>query len=222
MISFQGTSFSTTIIIGQSDTISVLYQNLFSTLITILGGRFSTRITFTQLDTVLGTTLIGRDLNNTPYTQNGLSTPFVNVGPSISSPGAIGGWRLSPAGTQGTSDYSLTAQQNTSSGLVGPVYSILPPIARILSIDTYSTAGTAYAFQPTDLGSLLLLQTPTANLAFTITPGFLAAANVGFYLTIKNIGSHVINVNSTVATIQTINSGTTWVIYWSGAAFSLY
>jgi hypothetical protein len=191
-------------------------------LITILGGRYSTRITFTQLDTVQGTTLIGKDLNNIPYTQNGFSSPFVNVGPAISAPGAVGGWRLSPAGTQGTGNYSLTAQQNTPGGLVGPVYSILPPIARILSIDAYSTAGTAYAFQATDLGSLLLLQTPTANTAFTITPGFLGVANVGFFLTIKNIGSHSINVNSTVATIQTINNGTSWVLYWSGTTFSLF
>jgi hypothetical protein len=222
MISFQGSSFSTTIIIEQSDTIKVIYRNSISSTITILGGKFSTRISFTQLDTVQGTTLIGTDLNNIPYTQNGLSTPFITVGPAAGSPGAIGGWTISPVGTMGTSGYSLNVQENSPSGLIGPIYSLLPPIARILSIDSYVSTVLAYSFKANDLGSLLLLQTPTANSSFSITPGFLGALNVGFYVNIKNIGTIPITIKNSGITIQTINTATTSILYWSGTDFLFF
>ncbi len=50
---------------------------------------------------------LGTDENSILYAQYGFASPFVNVGPSINSalaPGSIGGWRVGPTGTLGTSD----------------------------------------------------------------------------------------------------------------------
>jgi hypothetical protein len=79
-----------------------------------------------------GTSLatLGADQNGIAYTQSGFSTPFVNVGPSISPTiGAVGGWRIGPTGMAGQQSVTdLIAQQiipGGVGGLTGPVYSLL-------------------------------------------------------------------------------------------------
>jgi hypothetical protein len=73
--------------------------------------------------TAVGT--IGTDAQSTIYTETGFATPFVNIGPAISQSGAVGGWNVTSLGTAGTTGYDLVAQQNTLSGLTGPVYSLI-------------------------------------------------------------------------------------------------
>jgi hypothetical protein len=73
--------------------------------------------------TAVGT--IGTDVQGTIYTETGFATPFVNIGPAISQSGAVGGWNVQSLGTAGTTGYDLVAQQNTLTGLTGPVYSLI-------------------------------------------------------------------------------------------------
>jgi len=56
VINFQGSSFATTVVIGPGEQVTVQYVNSFEVGINILGGRFNTRITFTQLDNMMGPT----------------------------------------------------------------------------------------------------------------------------------------------------------------------
>jgi hypothetical protein len=78
-----------------------------------------------------GTSLatLGADNNGIAYTQSGIATPFVNIGPAISQTlGAIGGWQLGPTGTAGDPDFDLVARQiipNGDGGLTGPNYSLI-------------------------------------------------------------------------------------------------
>jgi len=55
-LNFQGISFSTAIILEPMDQVSILFRQYFSDTINILKGQFTTRITYTQLDTVQGPT----------------------------------------------------------------------------------------------------------------------------------------------------------------------
>jgi hypothetical protein len=73
----------------------------------------------------IGNATIGSDAAGTVYTQDGFATPFINIGPAISVPLAVGGWRVYTVGTGGSTGFDLVAQQNTSSGLTGPVYSLI-------------------------------------------------------------------------------------------------
>jgi hypothetical protein len=52
VINFQGSSFSTTIVLGNADTVSVFYAHSFSSTVNVLAGKYVTRVTFTQLDAV--------------------------------------------------------------------------------------------------------------------------------------------------------------------------
>jgi hypothetical protein len=52
VINFQGSSFSTTIVLGNADTVSVFYAHSFSSTVNVLAGQYVTRVTFTQLDAV--------------------------------------------------------------------------------------------------------------------------------------------------------------------------
>jgi hypothetical protein len=76
---------------------------------------------------------LGSDLQGVAYTERGFASPFVNVGPIISTSGAVGGWQIGPTGTPGTSNFDLIIQENTASGLTGPVYSLFKtPVARAI------------------------------------------------------------------------------------------
>jgi len=78
-----------------------------------------------------GVATIGSNLAGIAYSQNGFATPFLNVGPTISTTaplGTVGGWQIygtGPTGSTITTD--LVAQQIVASGqgLTGPVYSLI-------------------------------------------------------------------------------------------------
>ncbi len=72
---------------------------------------------------------IGTDAQGIIYTESGLATPYINVGPGQLVPLASGGWRIGPTGIQGTSNYDLIAQENSinGSGPTGPIYSLIRP-----------------------------------------------------------------------------------------------
>jgi hypothetical protein len=225
VINFQGSSFSTTVVLGNADTITIWYSQYFGSTVNVLGGQYSSRITYTQLDTVEGSTLIGTDLNNVAYTQYGLATPFINIGPSISSPGAIGGWQVGPTGTMGSNDYTLVAQQNSPQGLTGPLYTLLTPSVKILAVNN-ATSG--YTFRPVDRGSIFLLTSTSNSAPFGLSQGFLSAQDAGFYVTLRN--GNTLSLNYTIPIYagtlvpSTGNSvlSTSAILYWTGTAFMLY
>jgi carbonic anhydrase/acetyltransferase-like protein (isoleucine patch superfamily) len=68
---------------------------------------------------------IGTDLQSTIYTETGFATPFINVGPLISSIQAVGGWNIQSVGVPYTPSFDLVAQENSIGGLTGPVYSLI-------------------------------------------------------------------------------------------------
>jgi hypothetical protein len=68
---------------------------------------------------------IGSDDGGIVYTETGFATPFINVGPEILNYRAVGGWQVSSSGDLGGPDFDLVAQQNTPTGLTGPVYSLI-------------------------------------------------------------------------------------------------
>jgi len=75
-----------------------------------------------------GSAELGIDNNGLAYFNTGLSLPFVNVGPAVSTLGAAGGWKLDVSGNTNDNTYDLTAQQNNVSapyGQTGPVYSLI-------------------------------------------------------------------------------------------------
>ena len=75
--------------------------------------------------TAFGT--IGTDAQSIIYTETGLATPFINIGPEITIPLTTGGWKVSSSGTPGTFDYDLVAQENNvgTTGQTGPIYSLI-------------------------------------------------------------------------------------------------
>ena len=70
---------------------------------------------------------IGSDINGIVYTETGFASPFINIGPAILTPQAIGGWKVQPKGTQLTPSYDLIAQEiNPNTGFpFGPEYSLI-------------------------------------------------------------------------------------------------
>ena len=70
---------------------------------------------------------IGSDISGIAYTETGFASPFINIGPKILTPQAIGGWKVQPKGTQLTPSYDLIAQEiDPNTGLpVGPEYSLI-------------------------------------------------------------------------------------------------
>ena len=55
VINFQGSSFSSSVIISPGDTVKIQYKQYFQNTVNINSGRFNTRITFSQLDYIAGT-----------------------------------------------------------------------------------------------------------------------------------------------------------------------
>jgi len=232
VINFQGTSFSTTVILPSESTIQLIFQHYFpNTNITILSGQSNTRFTFTQLSSVRGPTgpsSLALDSNLTTYSQYGFATPFINVGPEIAVPGAVGGWRISPMGTMRTSNYTLIAQENTPLGLTGPIYTLLSPSVNLLAVNN-TTSG--YTFQPIDRGSTFFLTSPPGTNSFGLSKGFLTLQDNGFYVTLKNANTSnpastlTIYYNDTIVTstgspsLQTFQTAT---LYWTGSTFTMY
>jgi hypothetical protein len=68
---------------------------------------------------------ISSDFDGIVYTRSGFTSPFINIGPEIQTNKAVGGWNVSSSGTAGTSSFDLVAQENTTSGLTGPIYSLI-------------------------------------------------------------------------------------------------
>ncbi len=68
---------------------------------------------------------IGSDNNSIAYSQYGFATPFINIGPAVGSTGAVGGWNIASTGTQGTTSFDLVVQQNTATGPIGQIYSLI-------------------------------------------------------------------------------------------------
>jgi hypothetical protein len=235
-ISFQGSSFSTTIILPPNSQFQVQYQHYFygtnnaSETLNILAGLTSTRVTLTQLSSVRGPTgpsLVGLDSNTTPYTQSGFATPFINIGPSIAVPGAVGGWRVGPTGTMRSNDYTLIAQQNTPYGLTGPIFNLLTPTLTLLPVNN---AISGYTFKPVDRGSTFLLTSTSNSAPFGLSQGFLAAQDIGFYVTLKNANQIANNYTiimyysgSTIPSTGTAGNLTgSALLYWTGSSFTMY
>jgi hypothetical protein len=75
-----------------------------------------------------GSAELGIDNNGIAYFNTGLSLPFVNVGPAVSSLGAVGGWKIDVSGNPNDNTYDLIARQNKTTapyGQTGPTYSLI-------------------------------------------------------------------------------------------------
>jgi hypothetical protein len=59
VINFEGSSFSTILVLQPGDTARIQYRQYFPTTINVLGGQYTTRITFTQMDYVEGAATTG-------------------------------------------------------------------------------------------------------------------------------------------------------------------
>ena len=75
-----------------------------------------------------GSAKLGLDDTNLAYFDTGLSLPFINVGPTVSTLGAVGGWKIDASGNPLDSTYDLVARQNNVNppyGQFGPSYSLI-------------------------------------------------------------------------------------------------
>jgi hypothetical protein len=191
----------------------------------------------------IGGATIGADTNNITYTEGGFATPFINIGPDINplTPGAIGGWQVGPQGTLGDPDYDLVAQQKlTTSGLTGPVYSLIrnPTPISIVAANGYTT-NTGPAFTPIMKGNTYII-TSTAAENHGITSGTLGAGDAGFYVYLRNGNSvtpHDIILYHNGAYVNTTADNSTLfaakyssqhrntsscILYWNGTNYVLY
>jgi hypothetical protein len=151
---------------------------------------------------------IGADNNSIAYANKGFAAPFLNIGPAVTTPltpGAIGGWQVGPTGTIGTDSYDLIAQQKlTTSGLTGPVYSLIrssgitgPPgptgsiaFPSVIHIDPTSTSTTTYTIDLTNVtaGTRYYIRAngSLSSVVFS-TPTYSLPSN--FYVYLKNASS---------------------------------
>ena len=140
---------------------------------------------------------LGSDLAGVAYTQFGFATPFLNVGPSIDTYQAVGGWQI--YGTPNSyPPTDLVAQLNTPSGTTGPQYSLI-----FSKTGATGSQGSQGFTGPT--GSYPQLQITRA--AFTGTTGGLSG---NYYIDSYNLGP------------VTINSGGSNLIYASFQCFVNY
>jgi hypothetical protein len=76
VINFQGSSFSTIVVLGPTDTVQIQYIQYSDSVATILQGQYTTRITYTQLDYIQGDTGPTGDNGHTgPTGHTGLTGP---------------------------------------------------------------------------------------------------------------------------------------------------
>lgn len=116
---------------------------------------------------------IGTNANSLVYTENGFATPFINVGPAISSSGSDGGWRIDSSGSTLPGAYNLNAQQNDpSNGLIRPVARAVGNTRTVDAVygnDTYANASNyAYPFK-------------TISAALLNASGHIVIVNAGIY-----------------------------------------
>ena len=75
-----------------------------------------------------GSSQLGIDDAGIAYFKSGLSVPFLNVGPTIATTGAVGGWLIDASGDPLSANYDLFARQNTITPpyeQFGPSYSLI-------------------------------------------------------------------------------------------------
>ncbi len=157
---------------------------------------------------------IGSDLSGIAYAEYGFATPFMNIGPAISTTQAVGGWNVGPTGSPGNANFDLVVQENTVAGLTGPAYSLIKnPVAKavghVLSVDTVNGSDSIAATRPYSYP----FQTISAALATAIS-GDTVFVYPGTYAESLTIPSGValrgINVN-TVIIQRTVTTSTTLV-----------
>ena len=159
---------------------------------------------------------LGTDANSIVYTQNGFAAPFINVGPNISTIGAIGGYQLITNYVSTTSSFVLTARANNTTPPYGQfgAFTGLTPALSVQSCPQLSV-GATYQLSLTDANSYIMLisaqavgQTGNYTLNFTNDGTFVG----GNYFTIKNIDTtNPIDVQyngTVVGTLQPVTTGT--------------
>ena len=138
-----------------------------------------------------GSSTLGLDNNNLAYFQTGLSVPSINVGPAISTLGAVGGWRIDASGNPNNSTYDLVARQNTTTlpyAQTGPAYSLLRPLIPSGFIGSGNLSTTVGIYTGTDASGGTLLETSsitinqTSYLWSTATMTFDNSANTNYHV----------------------------------------
>jgi hypothetical protein len=87
VINFQGSSFSSSVIVSPGDTIKIKYKHYFNNVVNINNGKFSTRITFSQMDYVAGGNAICYTGATGPsFTQRNLPTASYYLSNTVSVP----------------------------------------------------------------------------------------------------------------------------------------
>ena len=139
-----------------------------------------------------------------------------NIGPAISTSQAVGGWRIGPTGEPGTHSFDLVAQQNTTEGLTGPIFSLInnpgatgptgPQGIVGNSGSTGPTGPTGTAGQAGVAGGIVFFLS-TANATYNGSPitGALTQSDTGLSNTTNTISS-VPNSYSTIATFTLLSN----------------
>ena len=153
---------------------------------------------------------VGSDLEGIVYTQYGFATPFINIGPEIGVPQAVGGWQIIGTGYIGANGFvptDLYARINGENGPTGPVYSLISnqygptgPTGTPSTI-TGPTGHQGFTGQQGPTGTTVFIsgRTFTGFTGNTITP----EGNTGVYfldgdnlvVTTKNNQTNLINVS---------------------------
>ncbi len=158
---------------------------------------------------------IGSDIDGIAYAEFGFATPFINIGPAISTTQAVGGWKIGPTGTVGTAVFDLTVQENSAAGPTGPIYSLVKnPVAKaigkVLTVDSLNGTDAVAATRPYSYPFLTI----SAALAAAVS-GDTVYVNPGTYaetLTIPTgIAVRGINVNSVIIQRSAVTTSTTMV-----------
>ena len=174
----------------------------------------------------LGSTAVaklGSDDNSILYAELGFATPFLNIGPQQSTqlaPGSIGGWRVGPTGTLGSSGYDLTAQQilTGAGGVTGLEYSLIHPkltdvyqLAYASFASTVNITGTANIATFTEL-TYNSTQVNYGNYGWATGSSYIEVPYTGIYEIIPSI---IFTEGNAVHTVywwfqESTNNGATW------------
>ena len=162
---------------------------------------------------------LGSDSQGIAYTENGFSTPFLNIGPSILTPNAIGGWNVGPTGTQGASNYDLIAVQIDpgNGNKTGPSHSLIHGTTGMTGLTgpagTFSatfTQGTGVTINA-DVDNLSLLSNGCS--VYTITSSStgphniygLDGGSIGRYVVIVNDSSYIMTFHNEQSSSNAVN-----------------